>query len=606
MPFLRKYALYLLKIAFCAAFLISSCATPKSIPSSIDESSSMSSQELVNLETFTRLLGYIQYFHPSDSARNTNWESFAVEGVSFIENASNCADLVDRLQVVFLPIAPTLRIFTIDNPLLSFYQEIPMTETGPLEIVSWQHHGFGRGINQNIYYDELIFTPVNSDTSNVVNNPLDPYRVNLGCGITALVPLSLYVDKQGTLPYQITNSEYIAPTFTFTPTNEREKRIAVVALSWNILQHFYPYFSETNNNWLITLRTALLGVDAVKDEEEFMQVLQKMMADLKDGHGRVYTEFPPSTNIYRPPFGWEWVENKLVITFVDEEFDAYLRPGDSVIKINGKNTKAVLEAQKELISGATQQWITFRSVQDLLMGPSNSTISLTTQTPFGIRNTSSFTRTVYMGLNPFLFTELRPEVVTEVQDKIWYVDLTRITDTQFISTLSDLEEAKGIVFDMRGYPFLAPSDFIGHLIDQEALWPLIRIPIITNPDSKFSFYDEIIQKIEPRTPRLTSNIVFLADGRVISYAESIMQTIKFNQIGKIIGTPTAGTNGNIAVFTLFEKYTFQFTGMEVLNSDRSPHHGIGVEPNITALRTLKGIRGGQDELLTQAIYELTH
>lgn len=566
----------------------------------------MSSQELVNLETFTRLLGYIQYFHPSDAARNTNWESFAVEGVSFIENARNCTELVDSLQVVFLPIAPTIRIFTIANPLPPFYQEIPMTEAGPLEIVSWQHYGFGRGINQNLYYDELIFTSVNSDTNNTINNPLDPYRVNLGCEITALVPLSLYVDKQGTLPYQITDSEYSAPTFTFAPTDEKVKRIAVVALSWNILQHFYPYFSETDNNWLSALRTALLGADAAKDEEEFIQVLQKMIANLKDGHGRVYTEFPPSTNIYRPPFGWEWVENKLVITFVDKEFDGYLRPGDNVIKINGQNTKAVLEAQKELISGATEQWITFRSVQDLLMGPSNSTISLTTQTPFGIRNTSSFTRTVYMGLNPFLFTEQRLEVVTEVQDKIWYVDLTRITDTQFISALSDLEKAKGIVFDMRGYPFLAPSDFIGHLIDQEALWPLIRIPIITYPDGKFIFYDEIIQKIEPKVPRLTSNIVFLTDGRVISYAESIIQTIKFNQIGEIIGAPTAGTNGNIAVFTLFEKYTFQFTGMEVLNSDGSPHHGVGVEPNITALRTLKGVRREQDELLNQAIYELTH
>lgn len=605
MPNLRKYIFPLLKIAVFAVLLISSCSTPQNIPSSIDKTSSMSSQELVNLEAFTRLLGYIQYFHPSDSARNMNWESFAIESVSLVENASHCTDLVNILESVFLPISPTLQIFTNDNLPLPFYQEIPITENGSLEMVSWQHYGFGKGINQNIYYDELIFTPVISDTSNIINNPLNPYRANLGCGITALIPLSLYVDKQGTLPYQIINSEYSTPTFALTQTNERGKRFATVVLSWNVLQHFYPNFSETNS-WLIALRTALLGVDAAKDEEEFIQVLQKMMVDLKDGHGRVYTEFPPSTNIYRPPFGWEWVENKLVITFVDEELEGSLRPGDSVIKINGQDTKAALEAKKELISGATQQWITFRSVQDLLIGPLNSNISLTIQTPFGIRNTSSFARTIYMGLNPFLFTEQRPEVVAEVQDKIWYVDLTRITDTQFIAALTDLKEARGIVFDMRGYPFLAPSDFIGYLIDQDALWPIIRIPIITNPDGQFSFYDEIIQKIEPQAPRLTSNIVFLADGRVISYAESILQTVKFNQIGKIIGTPTAGTNGNIAVFTLFEKYTFQFTGMEVLNPDGSPHHGIGVEPNITVSRTLKGIRIEQDELLTQAIYELTH
>ena len=33
---------------------------------------------LENLVAFTRLLGYMRYFHPSDAAYTADWESFAV------------------------------------------------------------------------------------------------------------------------------------------------------------------------------------------------------------------------------------------------------------------------------------------------------------------------------------------------------------------------------------------------------------------------------------------------------------------------------------------------------------------------------------------------
>ena len=33
-----------------------------------------------NLESFAKLYGYVQYFHPSDEASQINWEQFAIYG----------------------------------------------------------------------------------------------------------------------------------------------------------------------------------------------------------------------------------------------------------------------------------------------------------------------------------------------------------------------------------------------------------------------------------------------------------------------------------------------------------------------------------------------
>lgn len=595
------------RFALSILIFLSACNSPQSVYLPTVQPPRMSEQELNNLVAFTRLLGYIQYFHPSDQAQNTNWELFAQQGVTFVESAINNEDLVDILNNLFLPIAPTIRVFTaIDDPPPSL-QIIPTAEHGTVQTVSWSHHGFGGGNKQDIYYDKLIYQPVpHVILPTGVNDPTQPYYADLGGGIAALIPLALFTDKLGTLPHQIRNERSGTLSLPSSSFDDRIVHIATVALSWNIMQHFYPYFDVTKTNWLEALKTALIGADAAKNEDEFIVVLREMMAQLHDGHGRVYTGFPPSTNIYRPPFGWDWVENQLVITFVDEEAKGKLRPGDRVVGINGQTVSKALESQRTLISGATKQWINFRSIQDLLLGSLDTTISLVIQPGNGITYEVSYERNVYVGLNPFLFTEQRPQPVSEIQPSIWYVDLTRVTDTLFTTSLPQLEDASGIVFDMRGYPFLLSAEMIGHLIDKEVLWPQLRIPIITLPDHQFLSYDKIIQSISPKFPRLTTNTVFIVDGRVMSYSESIMQTIASNNIAKIVGEPTAGTNGNIAVFTLFGKYTFQFTGMQVLNQDGSQFHGIGVQPTLVISRTLRGVRLGHDELLDGAIHQLTH
>ena len=66
---------------------------------------------LENLVAFTRLLGYIRHFHPSDEATATDWDRFAVAGVLEAEPARDPADLANRLQKLFAPVAPTVRVF---------------------------------------------------------------------------------------------------------------------------------------------------------------------------------------------------------------------------------------------------------------------------------------------------------------------------------------------------------------------------------------------------------------------------------------------------------------------------------------------------------------
>ena len=95
---------------------------------------------LRNLEAFAKLYGYIRYFHPSDEASEIDWDSFAVYGAHEVRDAADASDLRSILDRLFLPIAPTIQIYSAgENPAPVDFPR----DTADLKIVAWQHLGVG-------------------------------------------------------------------------------------------------------------------------------------------------------------------------------------------------------------------------------------------------------------------------------------------------------------------------------------------------------------------------------------------------------------------------------------------------------------------------------
>ena len=107
--------------------------------------------------------------------------------------------------------------------------------------------------------------------------------------------------------------------------------------------------------------------------------------------------------------------------------------------------------------------------------------------------------------------------------------------------------------------------------------------------------------VEPKAPLLTAKKVFLADARAISYAESCLGIIEHYRLGEIVGSTTAGTNGNANSFEVPGDYSIVFTGLKVLKHDGSTHHGVGIRPTVPVARTRAGVTAGRDEVLERGI-----
>jgi C-terminal processing protease CtpA/Prc len=555
----------------------------------------LSNQGLENLTAFSRLLGYVRYFHPSDQAARISWEAFAVSGVRYVEDCADTPALLEALRELFRPIAPTVQIL----PRAQRAPDPRLTEPATdLKVVTWQHYGAGQVAQpQSVYQSHRIWLEATAaNAPGVVVNPAEPFLANLGSGLAAAVPQALYADAHGTLPHSEQPEDTAAHDIVYSG-NDRATRLAAVALGWNILQHFYPYFDLVNVDWLRELPKALAAAASDPDEAAFLKSLRRLVAALHDGHGKVNHDC--ERDFRTLPIAWKWIEDDLVIVSVMPDLTASdIRIGDVVATIDGRPSAEAIEDLEQLVSAARPPWKRLAAMAWLTLGAAGTSVRL------GLVRGGAQVREVELFRNymliPYAGGEARPPITAELKQGIQYFDLTRGTDAELEAALPQLAAASGVIFDLRGYP-KGSTKFLRHLSAAPLSSPMWQIPLVSKPDRPDPVYLAERWRLEPLLPRITGKVAVLTDERAISYAETVLGIIEAYRLAEIVGSTTAGTNGNIIICTLPGGYRVVWTGMRVLKHDGSEHHGIGIRPTAPASQTLKGISEGRDEVLERAV-----
>jgi len=561
----------------------------------------LTEQGMRNAIAFTRLLGYVRHFHPSDQAAAADWDTLAVEGMRQIEPCEGPDQLAKALDAYFRSVAPTMQVFPNGTQPAAPTGLAPPEGAAGLKLVSWLHLGAGqlRKEDATIYRSERTYEAV-ATVAPIGSEPDQIFSADLGGGVTARVPLELYADATGTLPHRspptpaVPDKLQVAADNQFSG-NDRATRLAAVALAWNAFQHFYPYFDVVETDWPHALVAALTSAATDTDEGAFVDTLRRLVTALHDGHGRV--NHPRLIDrSHALPLAWALVEDKLVITHVvGQAADAGFKPGDSVIEVDGESIEKTLARMRTLISSATPQYVRHIVARELRSGPDGSVVRLKVQSQDG-KLREGVLRRIASGAAD----EPRPATVAELEPGISYVDLDRAIEVDFKAALPQLAEAKAVIFDFRGYPKM--FEFLDHLSDQTMQCAVWQVPIITRPDRLDApEYYTSRWDVTPMAPRLKGHLIFLIDGRAISAAETAMGIVEAYRLADIVGEPTAGTNGNVNPFTVPGGYVLSWTGMRVLKHDGSRHHGVGILPTHPVSRTIKGITERRDEILEKAL-----
>ncbi len=108
------------------------------------------------LETFSRAYGYVKYFHPSDEADKIDWEKFAIYGSEKILLCENQKQLLETLNELFNPIAPTVKFYKTGKKIQFDVNSLTPPDTTGYKKTYWQHLGVDKDMQaQGILYNSI-------------------------------------------------------------------------------------------------------------------------------------------------------------------------------------------------------------------------------------------------------------------------------------------------------------------------------------------------------------------------------------------------------------------------------------------------------------------
>lgn len=415
--------------------------------------------------------------------------------------------------------------------------------------------------------------------------------------ISCQIPLILYSDEKETLgkndvnPFDPLMKSLAATKIEDWTVNNEAVRLADVVIAWNIFEHFYPYFDVVGVDWHRELTWALQKALGDKTDQDFFHTLSLMVAHLKDGHGNVFSaQWTPQAGL---PLAVEWIENQVVITASADP--VRFQRGDIILSMDGVTAETALIDAEQYLSGSPQ-WKRYKALSRFGAGEEGIPVKLKLKRGGKILDINIPRYWKQPVLEP-----KRPSI-DKVENGIYYVDLDRAQWQDIAAKIQELSVAKGVIFDLRGYP-KNNHLILCHLLeanDTSGQW--MQIPQIIYPDrEKIVGYEKTGWFLGSREPKIKGKVAFITDGRAISYAESFMSFVEHYKLGAIVGQPTAGTNGNVNSFELPGGFRIAWTGMKVVKHDGSQHHLIGIRPTVPMKRTIKGVLEGRDELFEKAL-----
>lgn len=565
---------------------------PAEKPSGAEASqAAMSPRELDNAVAATPLLGHLWFFHPSKAAvRLRAWDRFAVALMAAAQPATSADELVRRLREVCAPLAVGVQIWT-GGP-----EQAPPLPEQPREgtLWSWQHNGAGR-----VAQTGSIYTSTTKKTA--ATWPLAPdawaacfTMLDLGGGACARVPVRVPVNDDSPAAVDAAWAAADAPRLSL---EQRSTRLATVAMAWSVFEHFYPYFDVVDVDWAAALPKTLAAAATAPDAAAFTQELSAMVALLRDGHGYVGGS---SSDHGALPVHVMFAGDELVVVGRSAPARDQIDIGDVITAIDGKPVSEHYREVTRTISASTEGFRRHRAATSLM-----TELRLADPTRLDVRGADGKVRTVSVPRAKSLprnETKPRPAQASELASGIVYFNLDQAENDALEKALPTLAAAKGLVFDLRGYPGSAGSKLMEYLITEKAQSAHWIVPQVTEPGrDKVTWRESGRWQMSPKKPHIGGKVAFLTDGRAISYAESVMGIVEAYELGAIVGSNTAGTNGNVNPFTLPGRIQVSWTGMRVLKHDRSRHHGVGIAPTVPVVPTPAGIAAGRDEVLEKAV-----
>ena len=518
--------------------------------------------ETEKLAATAKVWGFLKYYHPEVAKGKMDWDSQLFTLLPKVEQAQN----KEELSKVF-------------SDLIVSLGEIKKCNTCAKQS---KKEYFNKNLDLSWTLNQKLFTPELSAKLKFIEE-------NRFQGKQHYVNIP---DRVGNI--QITNEiEY--PNFDW---NNQNLRLLAIFRYWNIVEYFFPYKYQMDQNWETTLEEMVPRFKNPKSEEDYHLAMLELVVKIDDSHGMFITK---KTNDY---FGLKWIpadfkiiDNKAIITNIYNDSLAKkddIQINDIITKVNGKPISEIIQGKEKYIN-ASNPAIKIRNSSYAVFNGSTDKVEMEFT-----RNGTTKSKTV----NRYLYKDFKYEYPKKekwkiLNDNIGYVNMGDLQFKDVESMSKELKSTKAIVFDIRNYPN-GTMYLISRFLNSERK----QFYKQTMPDLKYPgryIWGEPKECGLNQKENYKGKVILLVNEKTQSHAEFTAMALQTANNVTIIGSQTAGADGNISRFELVGGFKTIISGIGIYYPDGRETQRIGIVPNIEVKPTIDGILKGKDEVLDSAI-----
>lgn len=380
-------------------------------------------------------------------------------------------------------------------------------------------------------------------------------------------------------------------------------RLLALYRYWNMIQYFFPYKNLIEEDWKDVLAEFVPKFVNASTELEYKLSTLEIIGRIHDthaniwGHDEVLHEFRGVNNT---PYEVKFVEEKAVVTnYYDKEKaeESSLRIGDIITHINGKKVEQIVKDQLKY-TPASNYPTQLRDIAGTLLKTNDTTIQVNYQRG---NKTESGTIKAYAPNVINAYQSFAPDSCFRMINKdIAYIYPGNIKNDYLPEIMTTAADTKGLIIDLRSYP----SDFIvftlgSRLVDKNSDFVKFTSGRVDNPG--YFIMGAPLQVQAYFGHLYKGKVVVLINETTQSNAEYTTMAFQAGPRTTVIGSTTAGADGNVSPIILPGNIYTMISGIGVYYPDGRETQRIGIVPDIELKPTIKGVRAGKDELLDKAI-----
>lgn len=374
---------------------------------------------------------------------------------------------------------------------------------------------------------------------------------------------------------------------------------------WNIVEYWFPYRDVIGGSWDDELRDFIPRIAMAGDSDTYKREMLALIARVHDTHANLWSSLDarPPTGACQIPITLRFVENQAVVTGYAGAASGpslSLKAGDVVTAIDGVAVTDLVEQWSPYYAASNEPTRLRDIARSMTRGACTSVTLAIVRDGKTQELTTDRTAPPATAVSAGRTHDRPGDAFQKLSADVAYLKLSAVQAASAVSYIQSAAGTKGLIIDIRNYP----SEFVvfalgSHLMERPTPFARFTAGDPANPGA-FHWRGQPLV-LAPAAPRYTGKIVILVDEVSQSQAEYTAMAFRAAPNATIVGSTTAGADGNVSTIPLPGSLRSMVSGIGVFYPDKKPTQRVGIVADVEAKPTIQGLRNGRDEVLEVAL-----